>query len=147
MSAVGKRFAIVASRWNEFVVSRLIEGARDELTRYGASHVEVHVVPGSWEIPVAVRALLTRTEPDPLDAIVAVGCILQGATAHAQLLAADVSRALMNLQMEFGKPVSWGILTPQNERQALERAGMKMGNKGREAALAALEMANFDPKP
>jgi 6,7-dimethyl-8-ribityllumazine synthase len=96
-------------------------------------------VPGTWELPLAVKALI---ESDKVDAVVALGTILQGATTHADMLASDVSSALMALQMETNAPVAWGILTPENQEQAIERAGMKLGNKGREAALAAIEMVN-----
>jgi 6,7-dimethyl-8-ribityllumazine synthase len=98
-------------------------------------------VPGTWEIPIAALALTKRAKNKP-DGIVALGCILQGQTTHAQLLGGDVSSALMRLQMNTGIPIAWGILTPDTAEQALDRAGMKHGNKGREAALAALEMAN-----
>lgn len=91
--------------------------------------------PGAWEIPILAKAMLDRG----LDGVVAIGCILQGATPHAQLLAADVGAGLMQLQMNLGKPITWGILTPETQEQALERAGLKMGNKGREAALALIE--------
>ena len=91
-------------------------------------------MPGTWELPLAVRALI---ESDKVDAVVALGTILQGATAHAEMLASDVSTALMQMQVELKAPIAWGILTPDTQEQAIERAGMKLGNKGREAALAA----------
>jgi 6,7-dimethyl-8-ribityllumazine synthase len=140
MDGSGKRFAIVVSRWNEWVTRALLEGALEELSRHGEPQVEVVHVPGTWEVPVAVRALVHRDEDRP-DAVIALGCILQGQTTHAKLLASDVGSALMGLQVSTGVPVSWGILTPDTQEQAIDRAGMKHGNKGREAALAALEMA------
>lgn len=143
MDATGKRFAILVSRWNELVTKELLEGALDELARHGDPVVEIVHVPGTWEMPLAARALLARNEDTRPDAILALGCILQGATTHAQLLAGDVGGALMSMQVEHGVPISWGILTPDNQEQALERAGMKVGNKGREAALAAIEMAGL----
>lgn len=143
MSASGKRFAIVVSRWNEFVTKELLDGALDELERHGAKSVEVVHVPGTWEIPVAVRALLDRPATKRPNAVVALGCILQGQTPHAKLLGADVGGALMGLQTSTGVPISWGILTPETQDQALDRAGLKLGNKGREAALAAIEMASL----
>lgn len=143
MSASGKRFAIVVSRWNEFVTKELFDGALDELERHGAKSVEVVHVPGTWEIPVAVRALLDRPATKRPNAVVALGCILQGQTPHAKLLGADVGGALMGLQTSTGVPISWGILTPETQDQALDRAGLKLGNKGREAALAAIEMASL----
>jgi 6,7-dimethyl-8-ribityllumazine synthase len=143
MDAAGKRFAIVVSRWNELVTKELLEGALDELARHGAPEVEVVRVPGTWEIPPVVSALFARSEGMRPHAVVALGCILQGQTPHAKLLGGDVGGALMALQVEHGIPVSWGILTPDTQEQALDRAGLKVGNKGREAALAAVEMASL----
>ena len=141
MDAKGKRFAIVVSRWNELITKELLAGALDEFKAHGATDVTVLHVPGTWEIPVAVKGLLSKEKP-PVG-IVALGCILQGQTPHAKLLGADVGSALMSLQTEFGVPVSWGVLTPDTQELALDRAGLKMGNKGREAALAAIEMADL----
>jgi 6,7-dimethyl-8-ribityllumazine synthase len=104
--------------------------------------VEVFHVPGTWEIPVVVSRLLGRKDKKP-NGIIALGCILQGQTPHAKLLGADVGGALMSLQTEHGIPISWGVLTPDTQEQALERAGLKHGNKGREAALAAIELASL----
>ncbi len=142
MDASGKRFAILVSRWNELVTKELLEGALDELRRHGEPAVEVVRVPGTWEIPVAARVLAHRSEHRP-DALIALGCILQGQTAHAGLLGGDVSSALMALQTETGIPIAWGILTPETQEQALDRTGMKHGSKGREAAAAAIEMASL----
>lgn len=139
MSAQGKAFAIVVSRWNELVTKELLEGAVETLRRHGVDDPTVVHVPGTWEIPVAAKALL---ETGSISGIIALGCILQGQTTHAQLLSGDVGSALMRLQTEYGVPISWGILTPDTQEQALERAGLKHGNKGREAALAAIEMAS-----
>lgn len=142
MDAKGKRFAVVVSRWNELITKELQAGAVEALQQHGDPAVEVISVPGTWEIPVAVKALLERKKNRP-DGIIALGCILQGQTTHAQLLSGDVSSALMGMQVATGVPVTWGILTPDTAEQALDRAGMKHGNKGREAALAAIEMANL----
>jgi len=139
MNAGGKRFTIVVSRWNELVTKELLAGALDEMRRFGDPDVEVIHVPGTWEIPVVVRAVVSRA--DKPHGVVALGCILQGQTPHAQLLGSDVGSALMSLQVEFGVPVAWGVLTPDTQDQALDRSGMKFGNKGREAALAAIEMS------
>ncbi|MCX7799079.1 MAG: 6,7-dimethyl-8-ribityllumazine synthase [Fimbriimonadales bacterium] len=139
LDASGKRVAVVVSRWNELVTRALLDGALEELQRLGAPEVEVVHVPGTWEIPVAVRALLARTSNRP-DAVVALGCILQGETPHAGLLASDVGSALMGLQTSTGVPIAWGVLTPNTAEQALDRSGLKHGNKGREAAQAAVEM-------
>jgi 6,7-dimethyl-8-ribityllumazine synthase len=144
MDAQGKRFAVVVSRWNELVTKELLEGALETFRRHGDPTVDVVHVPGTWEIPVAVRALLGASSKP--DAIVALGCILQGQTPHAQLLGGDVGSALMGLQVQYGIPIAWGILTPETQDQALDRAGLKHGNKGREAALAALEMASVVEK-
>lgn len=131
----GLKVAVVAAKWNELVSKALLEGAVEALEGFGAE-VVVAKVAGSWEVPVVARALVKSGE---VAGVVAVGCILQGATPHAQQLAADVSGALMGLQMETGVPVAWGILTPETQEQALERAGMKLGNKGRDAAVALAE--------
>lgn len=140
MDAAGSRFAIVVSRWNELVTKELLDGALSELERYGATDVEIVHVPGTWEVPPAVAKLVgAKNKPS---AVIALGCILQGQTPHAQMLAGDVGSALMSLQVSSGVPISWGILTPDTQDQALDRAGLKLGNKGREAALAAIEMAS-----
>lgn len=139
-SAQGKRIGVVVSQWNELITNALLDGALDTLKSSGNPEVTVVKVPGTWEIPIVTQKLL-----ESHDGVVALGCILQGATTHAQLLAHDVGSALMRLQLEHKKPVTWGILTPENQEQALERAGLKLGNKGREAAgalvatLSALE--------
>lgn len=137
MDARGRRIAIVVSRWNELITKELLAGALDELKRYGDPEVTVIHVPGTWEIPPIVARLLTSTEKP--DAIIALGCILQGQTPHAALLGGDVGGALMSLQVEFQVPVAWGILTPDTQEQGLDRAGLKLGNKGREAVQAAIE--------
>jgi 6,7-dimethyl-8-ribityllumazine synthase len=141
VEAAGTRFAIVVARWNELVTKELLEGALDELGRFGAKHIDVVKVPGTWELPVAIKALFEG--PNRPDAVIALGCILLGETVHGRLLASDVSSALMRLQVEAGVPIAWGVLTPDNQDQALDRAGLKMGNKGREAAAAAAELASL----
>lgn len=138
LDASGRRFGLVVARWNELVTAALREGALEELRRHGDPETVVVEVPGSWEIPPTVKALV---ETRPLDAVIALGCILQGETPHAARLAAEVGAALMRLQIETGVPIAWGILTPDTVEQALDRSGLKMGNKGREAALVAVEMA------
>lgn len=138
MNAEGRKFVIVVSRWNELITKELLDGALSELERYGAEDVDVVHVPGTWEVPVAA-ALAAKKKPS---AIIALGCILQGQTPHAQILGGDVGSALMSLQVSTGIPIAWGILTPETQDQALDRAGLKHGNKGREAALAAIEMAS-----
>lgn len=138
LDASGKKFAIVVGRWNELVTKQLLDGALETLESAGAEGVLVASVPGSWEIPMACRKMA-----DKVDGIVALGCILQGQTIHAKLLASDVSSALMKLQMDSGVPIAWGILTPDDQDQALDRAGLKMGNKGREAAMSCVEMVSL----
>ena len=140
MNGKGKSVAIVVSRWNELVTKELLAGAVEELESHGFANITVVHVPGTWEIPVVVKKLLkSKTAPD---GVVALGCILQGQTPHAKLLGGDVGGALMALQVEFCKPVAWGILTPDTQDQALDRAGLKFGNKGREAALAVIEVVD-----
>lgn len=138
MDAAGMRFGIVVARWNELVTKQLLEGALDTLSHHGGPQVVVAHVPGAWEVPPVAKALI---EARSVHAVVALGCIIQGATPHAGFLAADVGSALMRLQVETGVPIAWGILTPDTAEQALERAGLKMGNKGREAAEAAISAA------
>ncbi|MBS1714129.1 MAG: 6,7-dimethyl-8-ribityllumazine synthase [Armatimonadetes bacterium] len=133
------RIGIVVSRWNELVTKELLDGAVDHLQRSGEPELTVVWVPGTWEVPPAASALV---ESGAVDGVVALGCILQGATPHATMLAHDVSSALMDLQNRTGVPVAWGVLTPETQEQALERAGMKLGNKGREAAWACVEMVD-----
>ncbi len=142
MDAAGKRFAIVVSRWNELVTKELLEGALSEFARCGNPEVEVFHVPGTWEIPVVVKALVTRPIETRPAGVVALGCIMQGQTPHARLLGSDVGGALMGLQVGYGVPIAWGVLTPDTQDQALDRAGLKQGNKGREAAQAAIETAS-----
>ena len=139
-----RRFAVVVARWNELITKELLEGALDELKKFGADRIDVVKVPGTWELPVAIQALLSG--PNRPDAVVALGCILLGETVHGRLLASDVSSALMKMQIESGVPIAWGVLTPDNQDQALDRAGLKMGNKGREAAAAAAELASLIPR-
>ncbi len=135
----GKRVAIVVSRWNEFVTKDLLEGAVDELRKCGCQDMTIVYVPGTWEMPPAVERLIKSAKKP--DAIIAVGCILMGQTAHGRLLSGDVSGTLMRLQVDYSVPIGWAVLTPDNTLQAIDRAGMKMGNKGREAVLAALELS------
>ncbi|MBV6458980.1 MAG: 6,7-dimethyl-8-ribityllumazine synthase [Fimbriimonadaceae bacterium] len=135
MDLSGLSVGIVVSRWNELVTEALLKGAIETFQAHGNPAVTIAKVPGAWEIPVVAKAMIEAGH----NGVVAVGCILQGATPHAKQLAADVGSALMTLQMDSGVPVTWGILTPETQEQALERAGLKMGNKGREASLALIE--------
>lgn len=141
LDAGGLRIAIAVSRWNELITKELLAGALDELQRRGGTPGPVVRVPGTWELPLAIRDLMDES-PRP-DAVVALGCILQGQTNHAGLLAGDVSSALMAMMLETRIPVAYGILTPETAEQGLDRAGLKHGNKGREAMAAAIEMATL----
>lgn len=138
LSLEGKKIGVVVSRWNELVTKELLDGALDTLKSYNPQEIIVAHVPGTWEIPILAQHLLPK-----VDGLVALGCILQGATHHAAQLSGDVSGALMRLQLDHKTPITWGILTPENQEQALERSGLKMGNKGREAASALVEMVSL----
>ncbi len=142
LKAEGLRFGIVASRFNHMLVDRLVEGAIDCILRHGGSeeNIELARVPGSWEIPVAVKKFLERED---IDAVIALGVLIRGSTPHFEYIASEVSKGIANLSIEAGKPVSFGIITADNLEQAVERAGTKMGNKGWESALSAIEMANL----
>ena len=155
LSAEGMRFGIVVARWNAVITERLLEGALDALLRSGArrSDVEIARVPGSWEIPAAARTLAeVATEPDALlsvrriDAIIALGCLIRGETAHYEAIYNEVARGIGQSQQETGIPHSFGVLTCESVEQALDRAGIKSGNKGFEAALAAIEMVSLRRK-
>jgi 6,7-dimethyl-8-ribityllumazine synthase len=145
LSAAGMKFAIVVARWNAVITDRLLDGALDALLRSGAQrrHIEVVRVPGAWEIPVAARTLADRGN---LDAIVTLGCLLRGETAHYEAIYNEVARGIGQSQQETGIPHSFGVLTCETLEQALNRAGIKAGNKGFEAALAAIEMVSLRHK-
>jgi len=138
----GGRFAVVVSRFNDFITSRLLEGAMGCLRRHGVNVDEVTVawVPGAVEIPVVVKRL---AESGKYDAIITLGCVIRGATAHFDYVAGEVSKGIAGVTMSTGVPVSFGVLTTDNIEQAIERAGTKMGNKGIEAAASALEMVSL----
>ena len=142
MQASGKRFAVVVSRFNSFITERLLAGTLDGLTRSGAKHKDITIVrvPGAFEIPSAARTL---AEARKYDAIVCIGCLLRGDTAHYDVIANEVTRGIGQSAQETGVPHAFGVLTCDTLEQAIDRAGLKMGNKGFEAALAAVEMANL----
>ena len=137
----GLRFAIVVARFNELITSQLLNGARDGLRRHGVSDdaVDVAFVPGSLEIPVAAQGL-ART--GRYDAVICLGAVIRGATAHFDYVAAGVAQGIARISLECGLPVIFGVLTTDTIEQALERAGTKQGNKGWDAALSAIETAN-----
>lgn len=141
--AEGLKFGIVCARFNDFFVSKLLDGAMDTIIRHGgnAKDVSVAYVPGSYEIPFAIKKLL-KTEK--YDAIIALGVVIQGATPHAGYINSEVAKCLAQLGLEFGIPVTYGMITAENIEQAIERSGTKAGNKGADAALAAIEMANLN---
>ena len=140
--ASGLKFGIVSSRFNHMLVDRLVEGAIDCILRHGGSEENiVHVkVPGSWEIPVAAGELARKED---IDAVIALGVLIRGQTPHFDYIAAEVSKGLANLSLELRKPITFGVITADTLEQAIERAGTKHGNKGWEAALSAIEMANL----
>jgi len=141
-SGRGRRFAVVASRFNTEITERLVDGALDALVRHGASTDDVDVVwvPGAWELPTAARRLLTT---ERYNALVAVGAVIRGDTPHFDYVAGEASRGLSSASAEFDIPIGFGILTCDNREQAEARAGGTHGNKGWDAALAALEMADL----
>jgi 6,7-dimethyl-8-ribityllumazine synthase len=145
LSAEGMRFAIVAARWNAVITDRLLEGALDALIRSGARRADIEVirVPGAWEVPAASRIV---AEIHKVDAIVTLGCLLRGETAHYEAIYNEVARGIGQSQQETGVPHSFGVLTCETLEQALNRAGIKAGNKGFEAAIAAIEMVSLRRK-
>jgi 6,7-dimethyl-8-ribityllumazine synthase len=137
----GKRFAIVASRFNEEITSKLVEGAKDALSRHGAAPDDTDIVwvPGAWELPTAARRLLAT---ERYDAIVAIGAVIRGETPHFDYVAGEASRGLADASRDFDRPIGFGLLTCDTMGQAEARAGGTHGNKGWDAALAALEMVD-----
>lgn len=142
LSASGKRFGIVVSRFNAFITERLLHSAFDGLLRCGAKRKDIEIVrvPGVFEIPSAARTL---AETKKYDAIICLGCLLRGDTAHYDVIVNEVTRGIGQSAQETGVPHAFGVLTCDNLEQAIDRAGLKMGNKGFEAALAAVEMASL----
>jgi 6,7-dimethyl-8-ribityllumazine synthase len=137
----GKRIGIVVSRFNEFITSRLLAGARDCLVRHGVADDEIEAVwvPGAWEIPLALRRL---GQQGRFDALIALGAVIRGATPHFEYVASGVASGVAEVSEELDLPVIFGVLTTDSIEQALERAGTKAGNKGWDAALAALETSD-----
>ena len=140
--ADGLRFGIVVSRFNNFITERLLEGALDALTRNGAGEdaIEIYRTPGSFEIPAVVRRLLERNK---YDAIICLGAVIRGATPHFSYISAEVTKGVAQLSMQSTIPIAFGVITADTIEQAIERAGTKVGNKGWDAALSAIEMANL----
>ena len=142
LTAAGLRFALVVSRFNAFVTERLLHGALDALTRAGAKSGDIDVVrvPGAMEIPLAAQV---AAESGRYDAIVCLGAVIRGETPHFEYVCAEASRGVAQASLRAGVPMSYGILTVENLEQAVDRAGLKSGNKGFEAAMSAVEMANL----
>ncbi len=141
----GARYAIVASRFNEFIVDRLVEGARDGLVRHGVPDANITTVrvPGAWEISIVAQRL---AKSGRFDAIIACGAVIRGSTAHFDFVAGEAARGVAAASSESGIPVLFGVITTENIEQAIERAGSKAGNKGFEAALGAIEMVSLSRK-
>lgn len=140
----GARFALVVSRFNHFIVDRLVEGALDALARHGGDlgNVTIVRVPGAWEIPTVV-ARLARGDKSKFDAIIALSAVIRGSTPHFDYVAAEVSKGIATVSMQTGVPVTFGVLTTDTIEQAIERAGTKSGNKGWDAAVSAIEMVSL----
>ena len=145
LSAAGRRFAIVVARWNAVITDRLLQGSLDALARSGAAKRDVEIVrvPGAWEIPSAARTL---AETGRFDAVITLGVLLRGETAHYEAIYTEVARGIGQSQQETGVPHTFGVLTCETLEQALDRAGLKAGNKGFEAAIAAIEMVSIREK-
>ena len=138
----GLRIALVVSRFNDFISERLLQGALDCLMRHGVLEQDILIarVPGAFEIPAAARRLALSGKHD---AVVCVGCVIRGETSHYEQMCAEVARGVASVALEAGLPVTFGVLTTENLHQAIERAGAKAGNKGWDAALAAIEMVSL----
>ena len=142
LNAQGVRFGIVVSRFNDFINAKLLDGALDALSRHGAvdEHITVIRVPGSFEIPLMAKKL---ADSGNYDAIICLGAVIRGATPHFEYISAEVTKGIAKITLDSGLPISFGILTTDNIEQAIERAGTKSGNKGWDAAMAAIEMVNL----
>jgi 6,7-dimethyl-8-ribityllumazine synthase len=143
LDASGLKFAVLCARFNSFVTDRLLEGALDALKRAGASDdrdIEIVKVPGAWELPLAAKTLAVRNKSD---AIIALGAVIRGDTPHFEFVAGQAAAGLAAVQLEFGIPVVFGVLTTNTAQQATDRAGGKDGNKGYDAANTAIEMAHL----
>ncbi len=142
LSAKGLKVAIVAGRFNDFIVGKLLSGALDTLKRSGASEKDIDVVkvPGAFEIPLAVGVLAAKKK---YDAIICVGAVIRGSTPHFEYVAGEAAKGIARASAKYGIPMGFGIVTTDTLEQAIERAGTKSGNKGSDAALTAIEMANL----
>jgi 6,7-dimethyl-8-ribityllumazine synthase len=140
--ATGLRLAIVTTRWNHFITDRLVEGALDTIERHGGDPAATVLikVPGAFEIPLAVSQL---AKSGKYDAIIAIGAVIRGSTPHFDYVASEATKGISQVSVATGVPIAFGVITADSIEQAIERAGTKMGNKGAEAALVAIEMANL----
>jgi 6,7-dimethyl-8-ribityllumazine synthase len=145
LQAKGLKFGIVISRFNEFITGKLLEGAMDSLLRHGAKEEDIDVikVPGSFEIPVIAKKIASK---GVYNAVICLGTVIRGGTPHFEYIAAEVSKGIASASMETGVPISFGVITCDTIEQAVERAGTKSGNKGWDAALTAIEMAQLIKK-
>jgi 6,7-dimethyl-8-ribityllumazine synthase len=143
--AKGMRFGIVASRFNDFICGRLIEGAVDALTRAGADEKEIQIVrvPGAFELPLAAKKM---AKSGRFDAVICLGAVIRGATPHFEYISAEVSKGIASVGLETEMPIAFGVLTTDTIEQAIERAGAKAGNKGWDAAMSAIEMVDLFKK-
>lgn len=137
----GMRVGIIASRFNSFIVEKLLDGAVDGLVRHGVEEKNITAVwvPGAFEIPVVAQKM---AQSDKYDAVIAVGAVIRGSTTHYDYVCSEVSKGIANVGLQTGKPVLFGVITTENIEQAIERAGSKAGNKGYDCALSAIEMVN-----
>jgi len=138
----GLKFGLVVSRFNEFITKKLLEGAQDALLRHGVSQEDIEIawVPGSFEIPLIAKKLAQTKQ---YDAVICLGAVVRGGTPHFEYIAAEVSKGIAKVSLETGLPVIYGVITADTLEQAIDRAGTKMGNKGFDAAVTAIEMANL----
>lgn len=145
LQAKGLKFAIVVSRFNDFITSKLLDGAKDALLRHGAKEDDIDVakVPGSFEIPLVAKKLASK---GAYNAVICLGTVIRGATPHFDYVAAEVSKGIATASMETGVPIAFGVITSDTIEQAVERAGTKSGNKGFDAAITAIEMAQLVKK-
>jgi 6,7-dimethyl-8-ribityllumazine synthase len=142
LNAEGKKFALVVSRFNDFITDKLLSGALDALIRSGAKDNDIQIVkvPGAFEIPLVAQKMATRKK---VSAIICLGAVIRGATPHFDYVSAEVSKGIAQVSLESGVPIIFGVVTTDTIEQAIERAGTKAGNKGWSAAMAAVEMANL----
>ncbi|NCO83772.1 MAG: 6,7-dimethyl-8-ribityllumazine synthase [Nitrospirae bacterium CG_4_10_14_3_um_filter_44_29] len=142
LQAKGLKFAVVVSRFNDFITSKLLDGAKDALLRHGAKEEDIDIarVPGSFEIPLIAKKLAAK---GAYNAVICLGTVIRGATPHFEYVAAEVAKGVAAASMETGVPIAFGVITSDTIEQAVERAGTKSGNKGWDAAIAAIEMAQL----